>query len=99
MFDLFNRRKLRELEARITAQTDTLEFVANERDRLRDDNSTLRATLREQDQRIWQMGQMTSWNNQRPIFAILLEDTNFRKTAESKRIGSIIHSELAKGTY
>lgn len=92
MFDIFNRRKVREL-------TDRLESYSNDLDTMAIDNANLRQLLREQDELIWQMSQLSSWTEQRPFFNRLLTATNYRKEAESRRIGNIITKELKQGTY
>lgn len=92
MFDIFGRKRIRDLEHDIAIQNGQLDVAA-------EIASDLRRQLREQDEKIWMMSQCTDWKSMQPIFAKILDETNYRKQMESRRIGSIINSELNKGAY
>lgn len=54
------------------------------------------ALLRNQDQLIFRMGQCQSWEQMRPIFAELLQDTMRRMQDESNRIRALMIPEIRK---
>ena len=87
MKDLFRKKSLARAEARIAE----LE-VANRQ--LANQVEYLVRTIRDMDQEIWNMGQRTDWNSQRPHFVKLEEGMIARKHAENERISSIIRGEL-----
>lgn len=82
-----NRKELARI-AELEAQ-----LAASERDR-RD----LAIALRELDQGIFKMAQMTSWESMRPLFAELCQLANVRMLAEHRRITNIMLPELNR-TY
>jgi hypothetical protein len=100
-FYLFGRRRIKQLEESL-AEKDRLFEIQQQG--WRESNEKLRAaqnqveylvrTIRDMDQEIWNMGQKTDWNQQRPHFVKLHDEMTARKVAESKRIGDVLRGEL-----
>jgi len=55
-------------------------------------------TIRAMDDKIFSMGQCTSWETMRPRFLQLHDEMTARKVAESNRISDIVTKEL-RATY
>lgn len=87
--DIFNRRKVAELESLITSQTTTIRRQAAS-------ELALQRKLRDMDQLIFAMGQCTSWGQMQPIFAKLKTFTDSRMIEESNRIKEILIPEMQK---
>lgn len=81
------KRKALELEAKNSALK--LEQIA-----LRNQIDYLIRTIRDTDDKIFSMGQCTSWESMRPRFNILHDEMTARKVVESHRIGALITNEL-----
>ena len=99
--DLFGHKRIAELREDL-AQADESNTIAQERiTRLETKNRELAnqveylvRTIRDMDQEIWNMGQKTDWNQQRPHFRKLHDEMTARKVAESKRIGDVLRGEI-----
>ena len=76
------------------------EIAALQRELLAKENQItyLVQTIRQMDDKIFSMGQCTSWESMRPRFAQLHDEMTARKVAESNRISSLLIPELNK-TY
>jgi hypothetical protein len=99
---MFGNKRIKQLEeenARLRSN------LLNESAQHRTEESALRnqveyliRTIRSIDDKIFSMGQMTSWEGMRPRFLELHSEMNIRKVAESNRIGALIEGEL-RDTY
>lgn len=95
-------KRIKELEAEVDRLRANL---LNESAQHRTEEATLQnritylvRTIRQIDDKIFSMSQMTSWEGMRPRFQELHEGMISRKTAESNRIGDLIEGEL-RTTY
>lgn len=99
--NLFGKRRIAQLEESL-AQKDRLFIIqqkgwAETEAKLRVAQNQIEylvRTIRDMDQEIWNMGQKTDWNQQRPHFLKLHDEMTARKVEESNRIGSLIHGEI-----
>lgn len=96
MFDLFGKRRIRQLEESL--ETKDRLFDIQQKGWRESDERTLEAqiTIREMDQQIYNMSQCQSWTQMQPIFAELLADTMHRKNDESKRMEAVLLPEMRK---
>ena len=63
---------------------------------LEEANLRLVKAVRDMDQLIYNMSQEDSWKRMRPIFNMLLSDTNSRMRIESNRIRDLLIPEIKK---
>jgi hypothetical protein len=112
MFDFFNRKRVRELEALLQNRDDNLEGQAQFIMKLQRESAEftpqLRAaqnqieylvrTIRQMDDQIFAMSQKTDWQQMRPHFQTLCDGMIARKHAESERIGDLLRTQLIE-TY
>jgi hypothetical protein len=85
--DLFGRKRIRQLEEDLAQKDDEYTALSG---RYRD----LVRTIRDMDQEIWNMGQKTAWEAQRPHFVKLHDEMTARKVTESNRIGDVLRGEI-----
>jgi hypothetical protein len=100
-FYLFGRRRIKQLEESLRDKDALLNI---QQQGWKDTETQLRQrenqveylvrTIRDMDQEIWNMGQKTAWEAQRPHFVKLHDAMTARKVAESNRIGDILRGEL-----
>lgn len=112
MFDLFNRRKVRELEAALAAEKASVvglrTDISREMDlaaQYRNENHSLRKqvdflvrTIRKIDDIIFSISQCSDWTIMRPRVAQLTEEMIARKVAESNKINDVVTAAI-KDTY
>lgn len=87
--DLFNKRKLTNLETQINSQKATIR-------RQQASELSLQRKLRDIDQLVFAMGQCSSWEQMQPIFAKLKQGTDQRMIDESNRIKQVLIPEMQK---
>lgn len=99
--DLFNKKRIVELERKNANLNRRLEQWENDNKGVeakmaaqRNQIEYLVRTIRQMDDAIFSMSQMTSWDSMRPRFAQLVDQMTARKVAESNRIGDILRTEL-----
>lgn len=87
--DLFNRRRVAELEKANKNLNRRLQKWEN-------DELSLMSKIRDMDQLIFSMSQCSSWDQMRPIFAKLKTFTDERMIDESNRIRQVLIPEMQK---
>ena len=98
MFDLFGKKRIRQLEADLERTIKTRDEFNVGYSAARNQVEYLVRTIRDMDQEIWNMSQKTSWDQQRPHFVKLQDGMTARKVAESNRINDIMRPQLIE-TY
>lgn len=105
MFDLFGRKRIRQLEESLADNNRLFNIQqigwkeSEERlSAMRNQVEYLVRTIRDMDQEIWNMAQKLDWPAQRPHFVKLQDGMTARKHAENERINDILRPQLIE-TY